>query len=822
MFRVKRELRLFPVVGLAVLLAGCGGGSSSGGGVGDFTLTISPTTLKVSQGTTGTITVTISDQNGFSGSVTPSASGLPTGVTAAFSPTPATTSTTLTLTATPTATLGKATVTITGVSGSVASTTTFPLAVSQATGVPETTTTLSSSLNPSTYGEAVTFTAAVISEGTPLPASTNGETVTFKQGTTPIGTGTMSSGSATFTTSTLSAGGTDNILAVYPGDATYAPSTSSPVSQVVTQASTTTMLTSLENPANVGQAVTFQATVSSGVGIQVTGLVGFYDGTSKLGNATLANGVADFTITNSNESGASETITAEYEGSPSSFASSQSSPVIENWDVGTAIDVCDPSLWGAPCVNNNSNFVTTWDGVERDYQVYVPVALPSNPAIVVMLHGTQINSTLGNPIPVIQLDWGWQAVANYYGFILVTPASTYDTSSNQWNWNASCMDDVSLLYGPWTNGSANCGGDPQGAAGGAFPYAENCGSKDGECPDDIGFLGALIESLLGNNATTNPIYGNFTASPSMVYVTGFSSGAQMTERVGVELSGTVAAIIPASGPLVNLQGTFTGNSYPSPFPLPQSPVAPISVQEWSGTEDVELPPCDGYYNTKDTTADGTTNYSGVIFTLSTVDVTFNYWTANNFSEQNPAVFQTTATLCTTPQGDPSVNDNAAADAPTPPYPEPPNTPVMPNTLTGNIAVSAAPSTPITAASESGTTVTITSTLNPGVDEVAFITDVTPSAYNGTWIVTQSSATSFQYINTASGLADATAFGTATGGQTTEVQFIWEPGIAHDYQTQYDWARWLFFAAHPCPMCGPPSAQAKSNSNSKDKRYEDKR
>jgi len=92
-----------------------------------------------------------------------------------------------------------------------------------------TTTTLSSSLNPSTYGQAVTFTAVVTSG---LGAPPNGETVTFKKGTTVLGTGTLSGGSASFTTSTLPVG-TNYIKAVYGGDSNFAGSTSKAVAQVV-------------------------------------------------------------------------------------------------------------------------------------------------------------------------------------------------------------------------------------------------------------------------------------------------------------------------------------------------------------------------------------------------------------------------------------------------------------------------------------------------------------------------------------------------------------------------------------------------------------
>lgn len=90
-------------------------------------------------------------------------------------------------------------------------------------------TTLTSSPNPSTLGEAVTFTATVTSgEGAPP----DGETVSFKQGTTVLGTGTLSGGSATFVTSTLKVG-THSVTANYSGDSDFAASKSKPVKQVV-------------------------------------------------------------------------------------------------------------------------------------------------------------------------------------------------------------------------------------------------------------------------------------------------------------------------------------------------------------------------------------------------------------------------------------------------------------------------------------------------------------------------------------------------------------------------------------------------------------
>src|SRR6266478_2571596 len=63
----------------------------------NYTLSTSPTSLSIAQGTSGTSTITVTPHNGFSSSVSLSASGLPSGVTASFSPNPASTTSTLTL-----------------------------------------------------------------------------------------------------------------------------------------------------------------------------------------------------------------------------------------------------------------------------------------------------------------------------------------------------------------------------------------------------------------------------------------------------------------------------------------------------------------------------------------------------------------------------------------------------------------------------------------------------------------------------------------------------------------------------------------------------
>jgi len=100
----------------------------------NFNLSASPNSVTITQGTSGTSTVTITPSNGFSGSVTLGSTGLPTGVTAIFNPNPATTTSTLTLTASATAATGTVTVTITGTSGSLTNSTTLSLTVNASGG----------------------------------------------------------------------------------------------------------------------------------------------------------------------------------------------------------------------------------------------------------------------------------------------------------------------------------------------------------------------------------------------------------------------------------------------------------------------------------------------------------------------------------------------------------------------------------------------------------------------------------------------------------------------------------------------------------------
>ena len=119
---------------------------------------------------------------------------------------------------------------------------------------------LSSSTNPTVFGQAVIFTASVsaVAPGSGTPTGT----VTFKDGATALATNTLVSGQVSYTNAALAVAA-HLITAVYNGDANFNTSTSGAVTQTVNQAGTTTTVASSANPSVFGQAVTFTATVSA-------------------------------------------------------------------------------------------------------------------------------------------------------------------------------------------------------------------------------------------------------------------------------------------------------------------------------------------------------------------------------------------------------------------------------------------------------------------------------------------------------------------------------------------------------------------------------
>jgi hypothetical protein len=98
-------------------------------GQASFLLSSSASALSITRASTGVATITVTAENSFNGSVILGVSGLPSGVTAAFSPTTTTKNSTVTFTVNSSAAGGLYPLTITGASGSLSNTTTIALTV---------------------------------------------------------------------------------------------------------------------------------------------------------------------------------------------------------------------------------------------------------------------------------------------------------------------------------------------------------------------------------------------------------------------------------------------------------------------------------------------------------------------------------------------------------------------------------------------------------------------------------------------------------------------------------------------------------------------
>ena len=176
---------------------------------------------------------------------------------------------------------------------------------------------LANNPNPAFALQAVNL-RAIVTSATGIPTGT----VTFRDGPTALATIPVDpTGQALFSTTTLSPG-THTLFADYSGDTTYNSATTSAPQTILTNATTTTLSSSL-NPAIFTQPITFTAQTTSPTGIP-TGTVTLQIGTQTPATATLnAAGIATFTI--SNLPAGTYAVTATYNPSAAFTASASSS-----------------------------------------------------------------------------------------------------------------------------------------------------------------------------------------------------------------------------------------------------------------------------------------------------------------------------------------------------------------------------------------------------------------------------------------------------------------------------------------------------------------
>ncbi len=204
--------------------------------------------------------------------------------------------------------------------------------------------------NPTVFGQPaqISATVAAVSPGTGAPTGA----VQFFDGQDLIGESNLIAGQATLDIASLTVG-SHSITAQYISDGNFSASTSaSGVTQIVTLASSQSVVTATAASSFVGQSVTFTATlsaVSPGAGIP-TSSVAFYDGQTLLGSGTLdVNGLA--TLTTSSLPAGVHSITAQYGGDAgfSGITSAAYTETVNKWVTTTTLaDSGATSVWGQP------------------------------------------------------------------------------------------------------------------------------------------------------------------------------------------------------------------------------------------------------------------------------------------------------------------------------------------------------------------------------------------------------------------------------------------------------------------------------------------
>jgi N-acetylneuraminic acid mutarotase len=382
------------------------------------------------------------------------------------------------------------------------------------------TTSLTSSQNPSTYGQTVTFTATVSSSGSAVP---NGETVWFMAGRTTLGSALLSGGTASFATNALPVG-SYSITAIYGGDANYSGSTSTALSQAVGKASSSTTLTSLSNPSNFTQWVTFTAAVTGQFGGTAAGSVSFRNGSVVLGTATVTGGSAVFT-TSALPQG-TDPITAVYSGD-SNFGGSTSNSVSQV--VNAAASATNEWTWMGGSSTLGSNHAQNAYGTSGVYGTPGTPAAGNIPAS--REHSTSWTDSSGHL-------WlfggeGWGANGNFYG--LLNDLWEFDPSTNEWAWMGGSSTVFSDYGQPGVYGTL---GTP---AAGNTPGTRCCGVSWADSSGHLWLFGGWGLDASGNQGDLNDLWEFNPSTKEWAWMggssTGYSSGVYGT--LGVPAAGNV-------------------------------------------------------------------------------------------------------------------------------------------------------------------------------------------------------------------------------------------------------------------------------------------
>jgi hypothetical protein len=205
---------------------------------------------------------------------------------------------------------------------------------------------LSSGLNPSTFGEDVTFTAKVTANG-----GTPTGTVTFNDGTAALGTETLSGGTASISGSLLAVG-SHSITAVYSGAGTFAGSSSAALTQIVNSTAPTVSFTGAPVTAAYMSTFSVTATTNASTTPSITGTAGVCTVSGNTVSMVSSTGTCTLTASwaadsNYSSATASQTTTATHASTTTTVVSISPEPSAAGSSYSVSVSV-SPQFGGTP------------------------------------------------------------------------------------------------------------------------------------------------------------------------------------------------------------------------------------------------------------------------------------------------------------------------------------------------------------------------------------------------------------------------------------------------------------------------------------------
>nr|QBF51787.1 IPT/TIG domain-containing protein [Streptomyces caniferus] len=453
--------------------------------------------------------------------------------------------------------------------------------------VSTTATTVSSAPDPSTVGESVTFTAVVVAVPPASGTPTGTVTFDFGDGSAPV-TAPLAGGTATAAHTYTAAAHPASVTAVYHGDTNFAGSAGLDT-QTVSEAVSSTTLTSSPDPSVTGGPVTFTATVAAvdaGAGTP-TGSVtlDFGDGSPTL-RAPLTDGIATAVHAYTGTSGSPYAVTATYNGDAAFTGSTDTgTQTVNPATTATAVfSSPDPSTAGQPVtVTASLAAVSPGTGTPTGTVTFdfgdgtPPVTTPAVGGLATVTHA--YTTTVNSPFTLTAAYSGDADFAASTGTTTQTVLQSAVT--------------LAVSTGP----NPTVAGEPVTLTATAAPVPPGAGVPTDTITVDFGDGTAPVtDSLAGGALHLTHTYASVAGSPYTITATyngsdDFSSAVvTATETVLQDATTTTVAAAPIPS-VVGQPVTFTASV--KPVAGGGSPTGTVTLDFGDGTVPVAMPVVDG-------------------------------------------------------------------------------------------------------------------------------------------------------------------------------------------------------------------------------------